>query len=154
MIFGSSRCRGQKPTSALGSPMMVRERGTLFKIGGCRIIESAAASIACYCGAEEVLSAVGTALAGVPPPDFHIPQGPGRLGALEPPRQFLHWTDRLEIVLPPIDVVRRCQTGGAQAARRCSCHTTPSGLIGAEGLSPKWPRVHAQSRSSLAACAT
>jgi hypothetical protein len=52
----------------------------------------------------------------VPPPDFHVPQGPGRLGVLEPPKRFLHWTDHLEIVLPPVDVARRCQAVGAQAA--------------------------------------
>jgi hypothetical protein len=49
----------------------------------------------------------------VPPPDFHVPRGPGRLGVLEPPRQFLRWTDHVEIVLPPADVARRCQTAGA-----------------------------------------
>ena len=53
---------------------------------------------------------------GVPPSDFHVPQEPGRLGVLEPPRRFLHWTDHLEIMLPPADVARRCQAAGAQAA--------------------------------------
>jgi hypothetical protein len=59
---------------------------------------------------------------GVPPPDFHVPQGRGRLGVLEPPTQFLHWTDYLEIVLPPADVVRRCQTAGAMGAPGTRIH--------------------------------
>jgi hypothetical protein len=59
---------------------------------------------------------------GVPPPDFHVPQGPGRLGVLEPPKQFLHWTDYLEIVLPPADVVRRCLTAGATSAPGARIH--------------------------------
>jgi hypothetical protein len=29
----------------------------------------------------------------VPPPDFYVPQRPGRLDVLEPPKRFLHWTD-------------------------------------------------------------
>jgi hypothetical protein len=70
-------------------------------------------------GADDAL-VVAQALAprspGVPPPDFHVPQGPGRLGVLEPPKQFLHWTDYLEIVLPPGDVVRRCQAAGVTSA--------------------------------------
>ncbi len=58
----------------------------------------------------------------VPPPDFHVPRGPGRLGVLEPPKRFLHWTDHVEIVLPPADVVRRCQTAGAKAAPGTRIH--------------------------------
>jgi hypothetical protein len=53
---------------------------------------------------------------GVPPPDFRIPKGRGRLGILEPPARFLHWTDHVEMVLPSGDVVRRCQTAGARSA--------------------------------------
>jgi hypothetical protein len=53
---------------------------------------------------------------GVPPPDFHVPQGPGRLGVLEPPKRFLYWTDHLEIVLTPGDVVRRCEAAGVTPA--------------------------------------
>ncbi len=59
---------------------------------------------------------------GVPPPDFHIPQGPGRLGVLEPPKRFLHWTDHVEIVLSPADVAWRCQTAGAKAAPGARIH--------------------------------
>jgi hypothetical protein len=59
---------------------------------------------------------------GVPPPDFHIPRGRGRLGVLEPPAQFLRWTDPLEIVLPPSDVARRCQTAGARSAPGTRIH--------------------------------
>jgi hypothetical protein len=74
-------------------------------------------------GADDAL-VVAQALAppGVPPPDFHIPRGPGRLGVLEPPKRFLHWIDHLEIVLPPADVVRRCQTAGAKAAPGTRIH--------------------------------
>jgi hypothetical protein len=76
-------------------------------------------------GADEAL-VVAQALAppspGVPPPDFHVPHGPGRLGVLEPPKRFLHWTDHLEIVLPPADVVWRCQTAGAKAAPGMRIH--------------------------------
>jgi hypothetical protein len=59
---------------------------------------------------------------GVPPPDFHVPQGPGRLGVLEPPKQFLHWTDHLEIVLPAGDVARRCEAAGATSAPGTRIH--------------------------------
>jgi hypothetical protein len=76
-------------------------------------------------GADDAL-VVAQALAppspGVPPPDFHVPHGPGRLGVLEPPTQFLHWTDHLEIVLLSTDVVRRCQTAGAKAAPGTRIH--------------------------------
>ena len=58
----------------------------------------------------------------VPPPDFHVPQGPGRLGVLEPPKRFLHWTDHLEIVLAPAEVVRRCLMAGMKA-------TTPGNVF-------------------------
>ena len=66
--------------------------------------------------APVVAQALAPPSPGVPPADFHVPQGPGRLGVLEPPRQFLHWTDHLEIVLPPGDVARRCETAGVNAA--------------------------------------
>ena len=76
-------------------------------------------------GADDAL-VIAQALAppspGVPPRDFHVPQGPGRLFVLEPPKQFLQWTDHLEIVLPPADVVRRCQTAGAQTAPGTHIH--------------------------------
>jgi hypothetical protein len=52
----------------------------------------------------------------VPPPDFRVPKGPGRLGVLEPPTRFLRWTDHVEMVLPGGDVVRRCQAAGARSA--------------------------------------
>jgi hypothetical protein len=41
---------------------------------------------------------------------------------LELPKRFLHWTDHVEIVLPPADVVRRCQTAGAKAAAGTRIH--------------------------------
>jgi hypothetical protein len=66
--------------------------------------------------APVVAQALAPPSPGIPPPDFHVPQGPGRLGVLEPPKRFLHWTDHLEIVLPPSDVVRRCQMAGVGAA--------------------------------------
>jgi hypothetical protein len=66
--------------------------------------------------AQVVAQALAPPSPGVPPADFHVPQGPGRLGVLEPPKQFVHWTDHLEIVLPPADVVRRCQAAGATSA--------------------------------------
>jgi hypothetical protein len=69
-----------------------------------------------------VAQALAPPSAGVPPPDFHVPQGRGRLGVLEPPKRFLHWTDHVEIVLPPADVVRRCQTAGAKAAPGTRIH--------------------------------
>jgi hypothetical protein len=53
---------------------------------------------------------------GVPPADFHVPKGRGRLGVLEPPARFLRWTDHVEMVLPAGDVVRRCQAAGARSA--------------------------------------
>lgn len=70
----------------------------------------------------------------VPPPDFHIPQGRGRLGVLEPPARFLRWTDHVEMVLPPGDVVRRCQAAGARSApgkriHGCSYHVGGRCLI-------------------------
>ena len=71
---------------------------------------AAVSAVVGYCRAAEVAP-----LPGVPSPDFHVPQGPGRLGVLEPPKRFLHWTDHLEIVLPSADVARRCQTAGAAA---------------------------------------
>ena len=83
-----------------------------------RTIETAA-------GADNALvvaQAVAPPSPGVPPLDFHVPQGRGRLGVLEPPTQFLHWTDYLEIVLSPADVVRRCQTAGAMAAPGTRIH--------------------------------
>jgi hypothetical protein len=52
----------------------------------------------------------------VPPPDFRVPKGRGRLGVLEPPARFLRWTDHVEMVLPGGDVVRRCQAAGARSA--------------------------------------
>jgi hypothetical protein len=72
--------------------------------------------------APVVAQALAPLSPGVPPPDFHVPQGPGRLGVLEPPKRFLHWTEHLEIVLPPADVVWRCQTAGAKAAPGALIH--------------------------------
>jgi hypothetical protein len=66
--------------------------------------------------AAVVAQALAPPSPGVPPADFHVPQGPGRVGVLEPPKQFLHWTDHLEIVLPAGDVVRRCGAAGVNAA--------------------------------------
>jgi hypothetical protein len=59
---------------------------------------------------------------GIPPPDFHVPQGLGHLGVLEPPKRFLHRTDHVKIILPPADVVWRCQTAGAKAALGTRTH--------------------------------
>ena len=71
-------------------------------------------------GAADHAFAVAQTLAppgpSVPPPDFRVPKGRGRLGVLEPPARFLHWTDHVEMVLPGGDVVRRCQTAGARSA--------------------------------------
>jgi hypothetical protein len=72
--------------------------------------------------APVVAQALAPTSPGVPPPDFHIPKGPGRLGVLEPPKRFLHWTGHLEIVLSPADVVRRCQTAGAKTAPGTRIH--------------------------------
>jgi hypothetical protein len=69
-----------------------------------------------------VAQAVAPLSPGVPPPDFHVPQGPGRLGVLEPPRQFLHWTDHVEIVLSPADVARRCQAAGTTSVPGTRIH--------------------------------
>ena len=124
------------------------------------LVATAAASIACFCQANEVLPASCASFAqpllipegefrlfpdcggpkrvqpiaigagdtlviaqtsappapGVQPLDFHLPKGRGRLGVLEPPARFLRWTDQVEMVLPPGDVVRRCQTAGARFA--------------------------------------
>lgn len=52
----------------------------------------------------------------VSPADFRVPEERGRLGVLEPPARFLRWTDHVEMVLPPGDVVRRCQAAGAKSA--------------------------------------
>jgi hypothetical protein len=49
---------------------------------------------------------------------------------LEPPAQFLRWTDHLEIVLPQSDAARRCQTAGARSApgtRTDGCSYTVAG---------------------------
>jgi hypothetical protein len=50
-------------------------------------------------------------------PDFRIPMGRGRFAGernLEPPAQFVRWSDRLETVLPIGEVNRRCQAIGTK----------------------------------------
>jgi hypothetical protein len=55
----------------------------------------------------------------VPIPDFRVPMGRSRLAHvkyLEPPQQFVRWSDRLENVLPDArQVDRRCRATGAKS---------------------------------------
>ena len=83
----------------------------LSELAAAVLVASSVAGIAGYCRANEAPPSPG-----VPPPDFHVPQGHGRLGVLEPPKQFLHWTEHLEFVLPPDAVARRCEAAGATFA--------------------------------------
>jgi hypothetical protein len=53
---------------------------------------------------------------GVAPRDFHILQGPGRFGVLEPPKRFPHWTDHAEIVLPAAALSDGRRQGGSRQA--------------------------------------
>jgi hypothetical protein len=64
------------------------------------------------------MSAVTVATTAVPPwprvraPDFHIPSGRSRFAGeknLEPPARFVRWSDRIETVMPPDEVGRRCR---------------------------------------------
>ncbi len=58
-------------------------------------------------------------------PDFRLPMGPTRLAGhhrehLQPPLQFVRWSDRLEMVLPTdqaslLEVDRRCRAVGAKS---------------------------------------
>ncbi len=68
---------------------------------------------------------------GVPVPDFRIPTGRSRLAHvknLEPPQEFVRWSDRLENVLPDARKVdRRCRATGAKSPpgeviRGCAHH--------------------------------
>jgi hypothetical protein len=102
-------------------PFVQGPLGSLPSYGGANGVQT----IETGAGRDDAL-VVAQALAppspGVPPPDFRVPQGRGRLGVLEPPKRFLHWTDHLEFVLPPADVVRRCQTAGTKAAPGVRIH--------------------------------
>jgi hypothetical protein len=55
----------------------------------------------------------------VPVPDFRVPTGRSRFAHeknLEPPQQFVRWSDRLENVLPDVrEVDRRCRATGSKS---------------------------------------
>jgi hypothetical protein len=115
----------QEESALLSGPRGFGSVGLSIRLAQAVSVASAVAGVAGYCGANDapvVVQALAQPSPGVPTPDFHVPQGPGRLGVLEPPKHFLHWTDHLEIVLAPADVARRCQTAGAKAAPGTRIH--------------------------------
>jgi hypothetical protein len=73
---------------------------------------------------------LGTALARYSAARFSYSAGTWSPGCVEPPAQFLRWTDHLEIVLPQSDAARRCLTAGARSApgtRTDGCSYTVAG---------------------------